>query len=181
MMVKAIRDFLDFCYLARRDVIDEDTLTAMDVKLAGFHHHREIFRTTGVRPEGFSLPRQHSMVHYRYLIQQFGAPNGLCSSITESKHIKAVKQPWRRSSKHKALGQMLLTNQRLDKLAMYRVALESRGMLKVPQKVVKQLQPNRLPPPPPSDDRDDDEEGPSDEPYSQGDVKLSKKAGKFQW
>ncbi|KAJ6617373.1 hypothetical protein B0H10DRAFT_2176466 [Mycena sp. CBHHK59/15] len=25
------------------------------------------------------------------------APNGLCSSITESKHIKAVKQPWRRS------------------------------------------------------------------------------------
>lgn len=181
-MVKAIRDFLDFCYLARRDVIDEDTLTAMDLKLAEFHRHREIFRTTGVRPEGFSLPRQHSMVHYRYLIQQFGAPNGLCSSITESKHIKAVKQPWRRSSKHKALGQMLLTNQRLDKLAMYRVDLESQGMLKVPQKVAKRLQAKLLPPPPPpSEDRDDDEEGPSDEPYSQGDVKLSKKAGELQY
>ncbi|THH10643.1 hypothetical protein EW146_g8310 [Bondarzewia mesenterica] len=48
---------------------------------------------------------------------QFGAPNGLCSSITESKHIKAVKEPWRRSNHFNALGQMLLTNQRLDKLA----------------------------------------------------------------
>ena len=63
-MVEAIQDFLEFCYLARRDVIDEDTLTAMDRALARFHQHREIFRTTGVRPEGFSLPRQHSMVHY---------------------------------------------------------------------------------------------------------------------
>lgn len=179
LMVKAIRDFLEFCYLARRDVIDEDTLTAMDVKLAEFHRHREIFRTTGVRPDGFSLPRQHSMVHYRHLIQQFGAPNGLCSSITESKHIKAVKRPWRRSSKHKALGQMLLTNQRLDKLAMYRVHLESQGMLKIPHKVVTRLQASVQPPPPPPEDCDDDEEGPSNEPYSQGDVKLSKKAGEF--
>ncbi|KAJ3995443.1 hypothetical protein F5050DRAFT_1808660 [Lentinula boryana] len=157
-MVRAIHDFLEFCYLARCDVIDEDTLAKMDSILKDFHRHREIFWTTGVRPDGFSLPRQHSMVHYRHLIQQFGAPNGLCSSITESKHIKAVKRPWRRSSKHNALGQMLLTNQRLDKLATYRA--------------------NQPPPPPPlpSDDPDDAEEGPSDEPYSQGDVKLSKKA-----
>jgi hypothetical protein len=63
------------------------------------------------------------------MIHLFGAPNGLCSSITEAKHIKAVKEPWRRSSKHKALGQMLLTNQRLDKLAAIRVDFEARGML----------------------------------------------------
>ncbi|KIJ16060.1 hypothetical protein PAXINDRAFT_76254, partial [Paxillus involutus ATCC 200175] len=42
----------------------------------------------------------------------FGAPNGLCPSITESKHITAVKKPWRRSNKHNALGQILRTNQR---------------------------------------------------------------------
>ncbi|KAH9037927.1 hypothetical protein EDB85DRAFT_1888285 [Lactarius pseudohatsudake] len=53
---------------------------------------REIFRTSGVRPKGFNLPRQHSMVHYVHLIQEFGAPNGLCSSITESRHITAVKK-----------------------------------------------------------------------------------------
>jgi hypothetical protein len=60
----------------------------------------------------------------------FGAPNGLCSSITELKHIKAVKEPWRRSDRFDALSQMLLTNQRLDKLAASRVDFADRGMLR---------------------------------------------------
>ena len=63
------------------------------------------------------------------MIRAFGAPNGLCSSITESKHIKAVKKPYRRSSHYEALGQMLLINQRLDKLAAARVDFQKRGML----------------------------------------------------
>jgi len=33
--------------------------------------------------------------------------NGLCSSITELKHIKAVKEPWCQSSQYKALIKML--------------------------------------------------------------------------
>ena len=56
-------------------------------------------------------------------------PNGLCSSITESKHIKAVKEPWRCSGRHEALGQMLLTNQQLDKLAVSHVDFRDQGML----------------------------------------------------
>jgi hypothetical protein len=51
------------------------------------------------------------------LVHNYGALNGLCSSITESKHIKAVKEPWWHSSCYEALSQMLLTNQCLDKLA----------------------------------------------------------------
>ena len=54
---------------------------------------------------------------------------GFCSSITESKHIKAVKEPWRRSSRYKALGQMLLINQRLEKLAASRADFTARNML----------------------------------------------------
>jgi hypothetical protein len=69
------------------------------------------------------------MVHYQELIEMFGAPNGLCSSITESKHIKAVKEPWRRSSHFKALGQMLVTNQWLDKLAAAHIDFAARHML----------------------------------------------------
>ncbi|KAL6305518.1 hypothetical protein BKA93DRAFT_816904 [Sparassis latifolia] len=91
-MVRAIRAFLEFCYLARCN-------------------------TSGVRPDGISLPRQHSLCHYKFSIWEFGAPNGLCSSITESKHIKA------------ALGQMLWTNQRIDKLAAACVDFTNRGML----------------------------------------------------
>ncbi len=127
-MVRAFRAFGEFCYIARCDVHNETTLQELDDALNRFHQYRQIFVTTGVRTD-FSLPRQHSLVHYYALIRLFGAPNGLCSSITESKHIKAVKEPWRRSSRYQALGQMLLTNQRLDKLAACRVDFTARGML----------------------------------------------------
>ncbi|KAF8502848.1 hypothetical protein F5888DRAFT_1607397 [Russula emetica] len=129
-MVRALQAFLEFCYIARHDVQDTKTLAALEDALVRFHNFRSIFQECGVRADGFNLPRQHSLMHYLALIRAFGAPNGLCSSITESKHIKAVKEPWRRSSRFEAMGQMLVTNQRLDKLAASRVDFASRGMLK---------------------------------------------------
>ena len=75
------------------------------------------------------------------LIRAFGAPNGLCSSITESKHIVAVKEPWWRSSQWNTLKQILTTNSRLDKLAAARVDFTSRGMLEgtVLEDILRQL------------------------------------------
>ncbi|KAJ6623870.1 hypothetical protein B0H10DRAFT_1785684, partial [Mycena sp. CBHHK59/15] len=128
-IVEAISAFLDFCYLVRRADFEESTLDAVDNSVKKYHAHREVFRQVGVRPHGFSLPRQHSMTHYRTNIEDFGAPGGVCSSITESRHITAVKKPWRRSSRYEALSQMLLTNQRLDKLAAARADFVERGML----------------------------------------------------
>jgi hypothetical protein len=128
-IIRTFCAFLDFCYLIRRDMIDDNTLTLIQGAIDRFHEFRDIFQVLGVRPNGFSLPRQHSLSHYHQLIRLFGAPNGLCSSITESKHIKSVKEPWRRSNHCNALGQILLTNQRLDKLAAARVDFQSRGML----------------------------------------------------
>ena len=124
-----MRAFLEFCYIVRRDMVDTNSLIELDDTIHRFHHYREIFRECGIRTAGFNLPRQHSLVHYAKLIRVFGAPNGLCSSITESKHIKAVKELWRRSSRFEALSQMLLTNQHLDKLAAARIDFTDRGML----------------------------------------------------
>ncbi|KAI0821667.1 hypothetical protein BC628DRAFT_1412796 [Trametes gibbosa] len=90
---------MKFCYLARRSVISESTLARMELARLLFHEHRVIFKDSGVRPDGFSLPRQHSLDHYPQHIRNFGAPNGLCTSITEAKHIKAVKEPWQRSNR----------------------------------------------------------------------------------
>lgn len=129
-MTRAVGAFLEFIYLARRDVLDENSLEEMDDALNRFHENRQIFVETGVRDENSTPPRQHSMKHYVESIKLFGALNGLCTSITESKHIKAVKQPWRRSNHFNALVQMLLINSRLDKLAASRVDFEKRGMLK---------------------------------------------------
>ena len=128
-MVQALRAFLEFCYIARQNVQDTPALAGLSDALEHFHKYRIIFTECRVRTDSFALPRQHSLVHYLALIRAFGASNGLCSSITELKHIKAVKEPWHRSSRFKALGQMLLTNQRLDKLAASRVDFTERGML----------------------------------------------------
>jgi hypothetical protein len=128
-MTQAIASFLDVCYTVRRANLDRAALRAFDTVLAKFYTLREVFHTSGVRPTGFSLPRQHSLSHYHHLIEEFGAPGGVCSSITESRHITAVKKSWRRSNRYKALGQMLVTNQRLDKLAAARVDFVNRGML----------------------------------------------------
>lgn len=128
-MVQKIHAFLEFCYIAQCDIHDTHSLSALDNALLRFHHYHEIFQTTGVHSDGFNLPRQHSLIHYCKLIRAFGAPNGLCSSITESKHIKTVKEPWQWSSCFEELSQMLLTNQRLDKLAAAQVDFVNHGML----------------------------------------------------
>lgn len=183
-MVKAIANLIEFCYLVRRDVIDDDTLGEIDAALSDFHQNREAFRC--VRPDGFSLPRQHSLTHYRRSIELYGAPNGICSSITENKHIKAVKKPYRRSNRNKPLGQMLITNQRLDKLAAARVNFSSRGMLRgsgLPDHLLGEEElvaaamtaPPPLPPMPDDDERMDF--GAVEEPLSQSEVKLAKTSG----
>ncbi|KAH9022851.1 hypothetical protein EDB84DRAFT_1589485 [Lactarius hengduanensis] len=127
-MLYAVRAFLDFCYIARHNVISEITLTKLEDALAQFLEYRTVFQEEGVR-DNFSLPRQHAMNHYPDTIRLFGAPNGLCSSITEAKHIKAVKEPWRRSNRNKPLKQILITNQRLDKLTAARIDFTQREML----------------------------------------------------
>ncbi|KAH8979145.1 hypothetical protein EDB86DRAFT_2814988 [Lactarius hatsudake] len=127
-MVKCVSAFLDFCYIARRNAISAEGLDSLQDALTRFHQHRDIFIRTGVRTD-ISLPREHSLVHYIRSIRLFGSPNGLCSSITESKHIKAVKEPWRRSSRYHALVQMLRTLSRLDKMAAACRILTGQGMM----------------------------------------------------
>lgn len=69
------------------------------------------------------------MVHYYNHIKNFGSPNGLCSSITESKHIAAVKRPWRWTNRNMPLPQILKINERLDKISTARVDFTTCGML----------------------------------------------------
>lgn len=127
-ITRSLRAFLEFCYIARQSSLTEHDLNQLNDAVSRFHQYREGFINSGIR-EDFLMPRQHSIMHYHSLIRLFGAPNGLCSSITESKHIRAVKEPWRRSNRNEALGQMLVTNQRLDQLAAARTDFSQRGML----------------------------------------------------
>ncbi|KAN0139618.1 hypothetical protein V8E53_002280 [Lactarius tabidus] len=166
-IVMCLGAFLDACYITRRQDINTDALEALDHALGRFWRLCEIFRTSGVRSDGFSLTRQHALFHYRRMIEDFGAPGGLCSSITESRHITAIRRPWRRSNRYRALGQMLLTNQRLDKLAAMRSDFTSHGMIRGGHTPGRNtLQPpnaHAFPPNLNGNNDEDDDDGPVDE------------------
>ncbi|KAF8465884.1 hypothetical protein DFH94DRAFT_796165 [Russula ochroleuca] len=94
-VVKCLSAFLDFCYIVHRNAITATDLNKLKDALEHFHHYCEFFiGTAGVKGDFISLPCQHLLCHYIHSIHLFGSPNGLCSSITESKHIKAIKEPW---------------------------------------------------------------------------------------
>ena len=179
-MVKCLSAFLDFCYIARRNFITATNLNELEDALTRFHLHREIFvGTAGVTGDRISLPRQHSLMHYIRCIRLFGSPNGLCSSITESKHIKAVKEPWRRSSRFKALAQMLLTNSRMDKLAAARQEFRKLGMMDgttagYTAMILGGGQPQPRDSAPESDDDEDDDNGPALGPKSLSSIELAR-------
>ncbi|KAH9916928.1 uncharacterized protein B0H18DRAFT_1087215 [Fomitopsis serialis] len=127
-VVECVRSFMDFCYIARRSAHDEDSLHLMETHLRRFHELREVFREEAIRAN-FALPRQHALMHYVRGIKLFGSPNGLCSSITESKHIRAVKKPWRATNKNNPLQQILKINCWLSKLAAARSVWGAHGLL----------------------------------------------------
>ncbi|KAF8217294.1 hypothetical protein K438DRAFT_1914649 [Mycena galopus ATCC 62051] len=165
-MIKCLAAFIDFCYTVCRNCITTDDFPRLKSKLARFHQYRAAFVDCGLRTD-ISLPRQHSLVHYIPSIILFGSPNGLCSSITESKHIKAVKEPWRRSSRYKALAQMLVTLTRLDKLAALRMTLKLRGIADGEQPQLAAAAP------PPNDEDDDNNDGTVHGPKLPSDIELS--------
>ena len=78
-----------------------------------FHKLCSVFVEAGVCT-AISLPHQHALKNFYHVIHLFGSPNGLCLSITESKNIQVVKQPWWRLSQYLALTQMLMTLQHGD-------------------------------------------------------------------
>ncbi|KAI0349284.1 hypothetical protein OH77DRAFT_1584128, partial [Trametes cingulata] len=70
-IVRAMRAFLEFCYIVRGAKHTEKTLSRMKDALKRFHDYRKVFEDN-VRPNGFSLPRQHSLEHFEQHIRNFG-------------------------------------------------------------------------------------------------------------
>jgi hypothetical protein len=131
-IIQTVRALLEFCYIAQQEYITEEALNKLEDALARFHKNRVIFQTSGVRPKGFCLPRQHALVHYPSLIRIFGAPNGLSTSITECQHIRSVKEPWWWLNRNDPLGQILVTNSHLSKLTAAGNDFHEHGMITAP-------------------------------------------------
>ncbi|KAJ3576942.1 hypothetical protein NP233_g78 [Leucocoprinus birnbaumii] len=91
-MIRALRVFLEFCYITRKEVINDNALDDLQDALKRFIQYRDAFVRHGVRRAQTVPPRQHSMQHYFKMIRAFGAPNGLCSSITDRMDKLAAAQ-----------------------------------------------------------------------------------------
>jgi hypothetical protein len=128
-MVRCISNFIEACYIAQWNAISLSSLDQLQACITRFHELRDVFIASGVR-KAISLPCQHALVHYPMAIQLFGSPNGLCSSITELKHIEAIKDPWHWSSRFNALYQILRLLLRLQKLLVLHHLFSSRRMLR---------------------------------------------------
>ena len=126
-MIRAMRTVLDFVYIVRRPVFTQETLKEIEILTSELQKYRDVYRKEGVR-SGFFIPKEHIIEHFLYFLTLFGAPNAVCTSITESMHIRAVKDAYRRSNKNEEMAQMLLTNQRMDKLNAARIDFEHHGM-----------------------------------------------------
>jgi hypothetical protein len=121
-------------------------------------------------------------MHYLRSIRLFGSPNGLCSSITESKHIKVVKEPWRRSNRFRALAQMLRTNCRLDKLLAVRQVFTRLGMMDGTTSTYQAMllrgeTPQPRAPMNTDNNADNDDYGPAQGPKSLSSVELAQTPG----
>ncbi|KAJ3563932.1 hypothetical protein NP233_g8618 [Leucocoprinus birnbaumii] len=115
-IIRTLIAFLDFCYVVCKGSITTSDLIQLQDALDQFCSNKMIFMTSGIRTEVLvTPPHQHSMEHYEFMIQ--------------SKHIKAVKEPWRRSNRHNPLQQMIKSNTRMDKLIAAHVHYQSWGML----------------------------------------------------
>ena len=129
MMVHAITAFMDAFYIAHQNAIDTCSLEQLWEAVETYYELHSVFIKAEVC-EAISMPCQHTLKHLYHTIQLFGSPNGLCSSITKSKHIQAVKKPWWRSSHYHALTQMLRTLKHMDKMSALHQLLDVQGMLK---------------------------------------------------
>lgn len=169
--------FLDICYIIRLNAIDSDTIeNQLTDALDRYDQYRQIFITTGVR-DNFNLPRNHARKHIIQAIRLFGSPNGLCSSITESKHIVAVKKPWRRSARYEALKQMLVTNTRTEKMHAAGAVFAARGMLVGSSlEYARRMKDGEAPVPPDEiEDEDVDEQGAAEGPRVMSSICLAKR------
>ncbi|KAF8257006.1 hypothetical protein EI94DRAFT_1774697 [Lactarius quietus] len=129
VIVHCISTFMDACYITCWNAISSLVLERFQECVAKYHELHDVFLTTGTL-KTVSLPRQHALSHYHFSIQLFGSPNGLCSSITESKHRVSVKDNWYRSNHNNALPQMTKSLLWWETLAALHCYFTSLGMLK---------------------------------------------------
>ncbi|THU81588.1 hypothetical protein K435DRAFT_614232, partial [Dendrothele bispora CBS 962.96] len=114
-LVSATRSLLDFLYLARCPIHNDNTLLLLEAALQDFHDNKSIFITLHAR-EHFHFPRLHSLAHYAQAIRYYGTTDNYSTETTERLHIDFAKDAYRASNKKDEYAQMTKWLERREKI-----------------------------------------------------------------
>jgi hypothetical protein len=120
-IIKAVRAFLDFLYLAQYGSHTSDTLSLLEVCLARFHENKAVFIDLEAR-QNFNLPKLHSLTHYSSSIRLFGTTDNYNTEQTERLHIDYAKDAYRATNRKDEYRQMTRWLERREKILQFQLS-----------------------------------------------------------
>src|SRR6266702_113346 len=124
-IVRAMRAILDFIYLAQFPSHTTDTLGHLEACLTRFHDNKSVFLDLGVRNH-FTIPKFHSLLHYKSSITLFGTTDNYNTEQSERLHIDFAKDAYRATNRKDEYTQMTGWLERREKLLFHMAYIDWR-------------------------------------------------------
>jgi hypothetical protein len=114
-LVRCVRSFLDFLYIAQLPSQTTTTLDLLEEALTTFHNNKNIFVDLGIRTD-FNIPKLHSLQHYTSSIRLFGTTDNYNTEYSERLHIDLAKDAYRATNHKNEYVQMSKWLERKEKI-----------------------------------------------------------------
>lgn len=123
-ILKAMRAFLDFVYLAQYESHSTATLGYLEEALQTFHKYKQHIADSGVRngprQKGeFHIPKIELMQHVKRLIELLGSAPQFSSEQTERCHIDMAKVPYKATNRKAHAEQMCRYLDRRERMRLF--------------------------------------------------------------
>ncbi len=131
-IMKCIRAFVDFAYLAKYVYHDEETIAYLQKVLKTFHTYKGAFAAAGLRKkmyDEFRIPKLEAFHHYARKIRLTGSLQQYSTETTERLHIPMAKEPYRRTNKKDHEIQMCQVLDRSEQIPLFDTYLQWRQLL----------------------------------------------------
>ncbi|KAM6491449.1 hypothetical protein JOM56_013018 [Amanita muscaria] len=114
-LLRCVRAFLDFLFLAQFPLHSTATLHLLQRALDQFHENKAIFLDLDIR-ENFEIPKLHACAHYVSSIKLYGTTDNYNTQSTERLHIDLAKDAFRSTNRKDEYPQMTLWLERREKI-----------------------------------------------------------------
>ncbi|KIL60574.1 hypothetical protein M378DRAFT_14042 [Amanita muscaria Koide BX008] len=114
-LLRCVRAFLDFLFLAQLPLHSTATLRHLRQALDQFHENKSIFLDLDIR-ENFEIPKLHACAHYVSSIKLYGTTNNYNTQSTERLHIDLAKDAYRSTNRKDEYPQMTLWLERRERI-----------------------------------------------------------------